>query len=102
MHLARETLIIAMRIMFSATVVKISKFLASRRNPPNQAKVRSTIQRLGKTSNPFRCVGAIRGMDDHRQQITEDIRDNMPFTAVDFFSPIDAAFLAGIWGFDRL
>jgi hypothetical protein len=51
-HLSRVILSMAMRIRFSAVAVNISKSLANRRNPPNQAKVRSTIQRLGSTVNP--------------------------------------------------
>jgi hypothetical protein len=42
----------AMWIMFSAAVGKISKSLVNRRNPPSQDKVRSTTQRLDKISNP--------------------------------------------------
>ena len=41
-----------MRIMFSAVPVKISTSLAKRRKWPSQAKVRSTTQRLGCTTNP--------------------------------------------------
>jgi DNA polymerase III subunit chi len=51
-HLSRVILSMAMRIMLSTVAVTISKSLANRRNPPNQAKVRSTIERLGSTVNP--------------------------------------------------
>ena len=45
------------------------------------------IYRLHTDSNPFRRIGAIRGMDDHGQQIAEDIGSDMAFTAFDFFFP---------------
>ena len=44
--------IMAMRIMFSADLVRISKSFAKRRNPPDHAKVCSIIQRLGMSWNP--------------------------------------------------
>lgn len=43
---------IAMRIIFSAVPVRISKSLLSLRNRPSQANVRSTTQRFGRTAHP--------------------------------------------------
>ena len=40
----------AIRIIFSAVFVRISKSLANLLNPPNQANVRSTIQRFFKSA----------------------------------------------------
>lgn len=43
----------ATRIHASAEAIERSKSLARRRHRPSQAKVRSTTQRRGRTSNPF-------------------------------------------------
>jgi hypothetical protein len=43
---------VAIRIIFSAVPVRISKSLLSLRNRPSQAKVRSTTQRFGRTAHP--------------------------------------------------
>ncbi|BBL73668.1 hypothetical protein MishRS11D_07660 [Methylomagnum ishizawai] len=51
-HFARVVLSMAMRMTFSAVPVRVSKSLLKRRNEPNQANVRSTIQRFGRTAKP--------------------------------------------------
>ena len=43
----------ARRKKASALRLRFSQSLASLRQRPSQAKVRSTIQRFGKTTNPF-------------------------------------------------
>ncbi|BBL77327.1 hypothetical protein MishRS11D_44250 (plasmid) [Methylomagnum ishizawai] len=51
-HFARVVLSMAMRMTFSAVPVRVSKSLLKRRNEPNQANVRSTIQRFGRAAKP--------------------------------------------------
>ena len=50
-HLATVSLSMAIRIIFSAVVIRISKSFASRRKWPSHAKVLSTIHRFGITLN---------------------------------------------------
>jgi hypothetical protein len=58
----------AMKIQASADAMDFSQSLASRRQRPSQAKVRSTTQRRGRTSNPLRRV---RALDDFEGPVAE-------------------------------
>lgn len=71
----------ATNIHASALAIVASKSLASRRQRPSQAKVRSTTHRCGRTSKPCH-VGALDDFDGPRVQVGQGLRQ--------FFSGIAA------------